>query len=1435
MTPYEKGKVLEKAVELFLRKRGFRVHSWEEWARKNKISAKDLGGDLVAEKDGKIYLVQCKNWERRVGWKDLGSFIGLLSINNFDGGYVFARDITSDAYKNLPKNVIFISIEREEFQEYLEEAEALLQGKKIEKRTKELRPYQKEAIRRIIEGFKEKDRGQLLMPPGTGKTLVALKVAESLGKGKTILFLCPSIALLDQTIRAWLRDSEIDINAYAVVSDKKVGKGKEDEDDLNDIRLLSHPATTDPEELVKRFKREKDKLNVIFSTYQSLDVIKEAQKMGLPEFDLIICDEAHKTAGIIENKKESSFKLVHSNEHIKGKKRLYMTATPKIYTFKEEEASEKEENILAYSMDNEEIFGPVFYEYTFAKAIKEGYITGFKVIAFMVPRKEIQEKLREYLGGKQGEPLSVDDTTKLIGLMKFMKGETLDEDNRKVRFPIKSGIIFVNRVEEESMKIAREFAEVYRGYFKEEPKIRIEHIDGSMTAEEKRLKIESLRKASFSKPVILTNAKVLTEGIDVPSLDFVAFFRPKKSEVDIVQALGRVVRRSRCKEQGLIFIPVVIDTEKGNIDEQIDRTNYKTIWQVINAVIAYDETYRVKIRKALLSKRKVSEDNQPDFDEEVFQIVRSPSFSIDLFDGIRKNLTTKVIKTFRIGDRVFLSDWAEETAKLAQILRDQILITYKNDGNFREKLENLKSSLSKILNESISTNDCVSLIVQYLLTKPILDAIFTQKSEIDLILDEMFEYFKKFLESNIKDLERFYDKVRIWAEGIRDEEERQELLRLLYTGFFSKAFKDITDEMGIAYTPVPLVSFIVKFVDFLTKKHFGKGLGDEGVVILEPFAGMGTFVAILIDHIAKEDKGKVEGKLKRKEIWANEILLLPYLIMLKNVESALLKNLGEYMPFTTALWTDSFNLMEKLYDRNPKDLIGFPQKFKEMVESQLNAKVNVIISNPPWRVGRENENVGRKNVEYTNLRRRIGETYAKYAKELGATLVNKLYDTYVQALRMATDRIEEGVIGLVLNNGWLYGLSGRGIRKALSEEFAEVYVYDLKGNARIKGEDLKRQGENVFQIRTGNCLLFLVKKKDKIGPAKIYYKAVKDYAKKEEKFVELEEWKEKPDQIPWEEIIPNKYHDWLEQGEEEFENLLKLGDKRNEGEITVFGNYSQGLNTARDSYAYNFSPEELKKNMGRVIETFNEHLERVWRGEITKDNDNWEEKIEKDVRKIKWDRELKKWLFKINNPQEFRDDRVFPAFYRPFIPMYVYFDRVFNATVSQLPSIFPTPSHQNLAIAVNSKGSGQFEAFITDRIVDYHLLLPHTQLFPLYVYEEQQMMGEKRLVRLYNITDEALNKFRDELKDRRIEKEHIFYYVFGVLSTPEYVKRYENNLKKDLPRVPILQSFWDIAYLGEELAKLQLNYQNLPEYEDENLRVEGDWDSEEFVVDAKLD
>jgi predicted helicase len=571
--------------------------------------------------------------------------------------------------------------------------------------------------------------------------------------------------------------------------------------------------------------------------------------------------------------------------------------------------------------------------------------------------------------------------------------------------------------------------------------------------------------------------------------------------------------------------------------------------------------------------------------------------------------------------------------------------------------------------------------------------------------------------------------------------------------------------------------------------------------------------------------------------------------MVKNIESTIARKTGKHLPFETALWTDSFSLMEKLYERlSPKLPMIIPEKFKELIDAQLKAKVNVIISNPPWRAGRENENVGRQNVRYRNLRMRIEQTYAKYAKQLGATLVSKLYDTYIQALRMASDRIEEGVIGFVLNNGWLKGLSGRGVRKALSEEFAEVYVYDLKGDARTSGEEWRRQGDKIFdnQSRAGVCLLFLVKRKDKKGLAKIFYKAVKDYATKEEKFAELREWEDQPDQIPWQEIQPNQKHDWIDQGEEEFENFVKLGDKRNKHEITVFDEYSSGLATGRDAYAYNFSKDAIKEHMQRLIDTFNEHLDRVQSGEIMPDN--VEEKIERDQRKIKWDSSLKDFLFRLREKQKFKDEGVFPAFYRPFVPMWVFFDKVFNSRTSLLPSIFPTPDAENLVIVVSGVGKGRvFDAFITTKMVDMSFHTTSVVLFPLYIYTEVKTLYGTVSQKQYNITDQALRLFQKALNDISITKEDIFFYVFGVLSTPSYVERFRNNLSKDLPRVPILDSFREISKLGRELAGLQLAYQRyvwavvmkeekgeLPEYS--NLTITADENAlKEYVERVRLD
>jgi Predicted helicase len=486
----EKGRLLELATKLYLEDEGFTVYSWKEFASKNGFVLQDTGIDLVAEKNEQLYAVQCKNWNKEVSWKDLGTFVGSLIHKDLDfkGGILVATKLSIEAEKKIheiKKDLITIPVS--DIEEYLIKAKAFLEGKQIEKEKKELRPYQKSAIESVIKGFQSNDRGKLIMPPGTGKTLVALKIAESFGKGSLILFLCPSIALLDQSIKAWFRDSEIPINSYAVVSDTGVGK----EDDLNAKSLLSFPATTSVQELIEVFTLDKDKLNVIFSTYQSLDVIKEAQILGLPEFDLILCDEAHRTAGV-SKKEETNFKLIHNNENIKGKKRLYMTATPKVFDVKGEERRKiEEENLIKiFDMNDEEIFGPKFFEYSFRKAIQEGYLSDYRIVAMELDKKEVQKELYEYLISEGS--LDVDETTKLVGLGRLVKGEVYNESGNPLDLKIKSGIVFTSKIAK-SKKIAEEFPKIFQEYFKTTPPAEIKHIDGKMSAFEKRNRIDWLK------------------------------------------------------------------------------------------------------------------------------------------------------------------------------------------------------------------------------------------------------------------------------------------------------------------------------------------------------------------------------------------------------------------------------------------------------------------------------------------------------------------------------------------------------------------------------------------------------------------------------------------------------------------------------------------------------------------------------------------------------------------------------------------------------------------------------------------------------------------------------------------------------------------------------------------------------------------------------
>ncbi len=1250
------------------------------------------------------------------------------------------------------------------------------------------------------------------MPPGTGKTLVSLRFTEKLFQERLqppfatdahlpplVLFLCPSIALLDQTIKVWLREKQLPLHIAAVVSDKTVGKDEE----LNQRSLLSFPATTDPAELQKRFTFRPGRLHVIFSTYQSLDVVMEAQ--GFPAFDLVICDEAHRTAGISDRRgdeAEGGFRLVHDDEKLRAHRRLYMTATPRVFDASPDKRRqvEEQEMVKIYDMSDETLFGPTFYEYTFRQAIEEGYLVPYRIVIMVLDQKQVQEKLYAYLNSDQA--LSVDLATQLVGLAHLIRGEVKDEEERPLPHPVKSGIVFVSRVQK-SQKLEREFRRVYEEFFGEVPQARLLHIDGQMSAFEKRRRLDWLREASLQEPHFLSNAKVLTEGIDVPSLDAVAFLDPKDSVVDIIQALGRVVRKAEGKSYGLIFLPLLVNSQ-ALVDRQFEQSSYKALWQVLGAIASLDKTFMVRMRAFLLREK-----DKPSTDEPALTIHRTVWIQPELFQEVRQHLRLRIVRSYGLESKVFLSDWARETATLAQTLHTHLDTALQQDSEFQQQFHHLLTALQTTLHRQISPDDARSFIVQYLLTRPIFQALFARSETPShsplALLDKIFLTFQKFLQNNLHPLEEFYKNVSLKAQSLTSETEHQDFLRYLYTNFFSIAFRETVEEMGIAYTPPPLVEFILDFGDYLCQKHWVRSWKDPGLALWEPFAGTGTFLALAMARMAPPH---LEQKLHQAEIWATEKLLLPFLILVTNLEDRLQHRLSAPHPFQTALWADTFQLMEHFYQKSTPTLPGlFPQEIQTQFQRFLQTPIHFILSNPPWRAGRENENLGRQNLTYPHLRRRIESTYAARAKKLGATNLNSLYDTYIQAIRMASDRIQEGLIAFVLNNGWLTGLAARGLRKCLQDEFTEIYLYDLKGDARTRGEERRKQAENVFgeQSRAGVCLAFFVKKVPKESPqARIHYTAVPDYASREEKFNALQQAAQNPASIPWQTLHPNPTADWLMQGDPSFKTHIKLGDRKDPEEETVFEIYSRGATTCRDNYVYNFSREELKRHMSRLIDHFNQHLVRVRKGEISRNN--LESAIEKDSRKIKWDSSLKNRLFTVEF-QNFDPQKVRLSYYRPFVPMWLYFDPVFISRVGSLPEIFPTPESPNVAIVVTAVGKGGiFDAAVVDRIVDLHYFSAQNQLLPLYYYDESGHCRE-------NITDRAVAYFRREVGDEGIGREDIFYYVFGVLSAPAYVARYRENLVMELPRVPVLRCFWEVVQLGRELADLQLGYDRLELYE----------------------
>lgn len=1214
---------------------------------KYQIPKKDTGVDIVAEGyDGKLTAVQAKFYKGKVGKDTINSFIAEAGKDYYDAGLIVS---TTDEWNKNAESALennskpFGRIGLSQLKHAKINWQKFSFGKPNQDLSlstpKKLRPYQKEAIENSLEYFKDNDRGKLIMAPGTGKTFTSLKIAEALMHEQkknnfNVLYLVPSIQLLSQTLFNWNDDKSdnLHMTSFSVVSDRKANKKSYGKDDLG-AKDIGFPATTNVDELINNFDNIKNlnlnrNMMVVFSTYQSIDVIHEAQKKGYPEFDLIIVDEAHRTTGATKLNENSVFTEVHSNTNVKGKLRLYQTATPKLYDANAKKKA-KENSILVSSMDDEDKYGKEIFRLGFGDAVSQGYLTDYKVTVLAVNESYINKDMQKLLAADN--QLKVDDIGKVIGVWNAMvKRDGITGEIKGS--PMKRAIAFTDTIKH-SKTISKEFETVVNQYLDAKAtgsfQVDVHHVDGGLNALQKKDEIDWLgdEKIKENHARVLSNVKFLTEGIDVPNLDGIIFFSPKKSQVDIVQAVGRIMRRAENKEYGYIILPIVVADGVDPHTALDNNSKYKEIWQVLNALRSTDERFDAEVNKLDLNKKKdgrvnfIGVDSSPDNEvnentSKKEEAANNKQMELPLdFQEMRSAFYGKVVQ--HVGDRRYLEDWSKDVSDIAKkyIRRINDLIA-SNDGA-KMAFDNFHTSLKHNINDSISKEQTVEMLAQHLITEPIFDALFGEYSfvknnVVSKSMNDVISAFKVFgFAKEQENLKPFYDSIKLRASGIDNAEGKQKLILSLYDNFFKKGFKETTEQLGIVFTPTEVVDFIIHSVDDAMHKYFGKGLADKGVHILDPFTGTGTFITRTLQYLKQEmDAGKItfDDILYKymHELHANEIVLLSYYIAAINIESVFDEVNGPnrgYEPFNGIVLTDTFESTERK-DSFMDDLLG---QNNERLKKQQEQPITAIISNPPYSVGQKSANDNNKNTKYPELEKQINHTYVKYSNS--RSLVGT-YDSYIKALRWATDRIgKNGIIGFVTNGGFINSHSTDGLRKSLYKEFNHLYVFNLRGNARTNGNQRRKEKDNVFGQGSRTPVAISILVKDGSDKHELHYYDIGDYLSRKNKLNIIKN-KYSINHINWEKVKPDFNNDWINQCDPNYQKYSSLYSENNLG---IFNEKSVGLKTNRDMWEYNFNKNEMINNISFLIDNYN--------AEVKSKKHNYNLAIN-DPKKIKWSRKL---------------------------------------------------------------------------------------------------------------------------------------------------------------------------------------------------------------------
>ncbi|WRA94571.1 DEAD/DEAH box helicase [Helicobacter pylori] len=1507
-----KGSLFEKISKQFLQEHDSAneyesIDLWYDWELRGK--ERDKGIDIVITTSNKEHIaVQCKFHQNSISYNDISPFLtqllsGVGEIRFKKGIIISTSNLTSEALKAIEQirstgmgidideiteeDFIYSRIDWEKFDPTKTEDELPLCDKKSP------RSHQIEAISATKEYFSnpKNARGKLIMACGTGKTYTSLKIMEAL-ESKITLFLAPSIALLSQTFREYAQEKSEPFYASIVCSDDKTGQSKnEDNDDIKFSELPIKPSTRLEDILSVRKKAQKEnKRFIIFSTYQSALRIKEAQEAGLGEIDLIICDEAHRTVGAMYSSNErddkNAFTLCHSDKNIKATKRLYMTATPKVYS-ESSKAKAKESDNVIYSMDDEEVFGEEIYTLNFERAIALDLLTDYKVIILAVrsenlsgvtnsANKKIISQLKAEGTKLDKKLINNEFVCKIVGTHKGLAKQDVialndenkednDLKNKADTFVSQRAISFCKSIQT-SKNIKDSFETIMECYDEElkkksfkNLKISIDHVDGTMNCKERLEKLEELNQFEPNTCKVLSNARCLSEGVDVPALDSVIFFDGKSAMVDIIQAVGRVMRKAKNKKRGYIILPIALrESEIENLDEAVKNTNFQNIWKVLKALRSHDPslvdeaTFKEKI------KIFGSDDASNLDDEEELQKDKTEQSPNDpkqaqktLFDAILlQDLADAVYNVMptKLGDRNYWENFAKKTGNIARTLNNRLKIIFEKNPEF---FHGFLDSLRENIHQNIREDEALDMIVSHVITKPIFDALFGDniKNPIAKALDKMVLKLSDLgLEGETKDLKNLYESVKTEATHAKSQKSQQELIKNLYNTFFKEAFKKQSEKLGIVYTPIEVVDFILRATNGILKKHFNTDFNDQNITIFDPFTGTGSFIARLL---SKENNLISDEALKekfQKNLFAFDIVLLSYYIALINITQAAQNRDSSLKNFKNIALTDSLDYLE---EKNDKGVIpGFEdlkenQEIKTTMEKQ---NIRVIIGNPPYSAGAKSQNDNNQNLSHPKLEKWV---YEKYGKNSTGNAGRTTRDTLIHSIRMASDLLKDkGVIGFVVNGSFIDSKSADGFRKCVAKEFSHLYVLNLRGNARTSGEERKKQGDGIFDSgsRATVAVIFFVK--DENAPNHtIFYYEVGDYLKREAKLHLLASF-ENLDLVPFKEITPNDKGDWINQRNDAFEKLIPLKrDKKLKIFNSIFDLNSNGVATNRDSWVYNFSQKNLIQSVQNCIDTYNADLERfneryreAFKQRTAKDKgikpaDRYKhlnsQEITTDKTKIAWTDDLKNNLIKNKNLQESHKDRIRLALYRPFNKQWLYWDKDWIHRQRRFSKIFPDKGACNVVINTGMGNGKDFSTLVSDFISDFSLISPN-QAYPLYYYDD---LGNR-----YNaISGYALNLFRRHYKDDSIVEEEIFYYIYAIFHHKGYLEKYKNSLAKEAPRIALSDDFKELSVLGKELAELHLNYESGEMHTSvkhnllENAEVESYYDVVQMKKDKKGD